>query len=79
MRGASLQQLHDLFDRHPRRQIDESVNVICVYMIDLHVDSLCFGVFAQVVGDARGSLFLKQPIAAESSPDQMQPAPRVGV
>jgi hypothetical protein len=69
VRGTSLQELHQFLDREASRKIDKRMNMIGVYVVDLHVNAFHFSVFTEVAGHATRSFFVQQLFAVQGSPD----------
>ena len=67
--GTSLEQLNQVLDRNTSWKIDKGMNMIGVYVIDLHVNAFHFSVFAKVAGHARRSSFIQQSFAIQGCPD----------
>jgi hypothetical protein len=53
--------------------------MIGIYEIDFHVYGLLVGVFNEISGEARRSLLIKYSITIQRSPDQVNPATRIGM
>ena len=54
-----LQKLDQFLDRHIVWEIDKGMNMIGVYVIDLHVNALGVGVFSKVTGEAGCSVLVE--------------------
>ena len=59
MGGTALQKLDQFLDRHIGWEIDKGMNMIGVYVIDLHVNALGVGVFSKVTGEAGCSVLVE--------------------
>jgi hypothetical protein len=57
--GTALQKLDQFLDRHIGWEIDKGMNMIGVYVIDLHVNALGVGVLTKVTGEAGCSLLVE--------------------
>jgi hypothetical protein len=53
VRRASFQELHQFLYREGSGKVDQRVNVICVYMINFHVNPFLFRTLRQVARNAR--------------------------
>jgi len=75
----SLHELDQLLDGEAGWKIEQRVDVIGVYVIDLHVNAFGVGVFSQVTRQASRSLFIQQLFTIQGSPDYVDPAAGVGM
>jgi hypothetical protein len=78
-RGSAFKILHSVFERVFGRKINQSVNMVSVYVVDSHVNTFGFGILGEVSGYFCSCRFIENAFSFERGPNHVQPASAVGM